>query len=707
MEKIRKHLIAFLGYVILTLIFNFELLGKIKTHVLGCFDVWSMLWMVWWWKTSIIDYHRLPYFVDVLAYPHGIDYRGALGNHLTNLASTPIYSLTGNLALTYNIFVLASIVLSGFTAYLLVFYLTKNGRASFIAGMVYTFSPYHMGQVVNGISGLVHIEWIPLCLLFLLKTLREKGLKNPVYAAIFFSLTSLSDFNYMFYTGLVVLLFVYYHRIEGRITLIEYKKFGVFAVASLILLSPALIQPVLWFFTEKTVVPLQFHNHFAANAISLFVPSMYHKVFGPHFESVYGGIDKRYNRTIVYLGWSVIIFILYSFSRINFKKTGFWIVLLLTSVVFALGPTLEIGGFETRIGLPELFLNFSPILSTLHAPARIIVYSTLALSVLVGLGLDAIQNFGGRKIFLLLFSLLILFDFLPVPYYLSDTRVSPFFDVLESDDDAIAILNLPRKDTGFVQKHQYYQTFHKKKNVWGYLQWNVLNPRIFQFYGESPIMSVFDLESKTKPGQEPRPEIIRCFFSYYGINRIIIFKDYFRDYFETFLNDGRYPTIFNKSILFEADLMYFNKSRILVEEIFNVTPYYEDRILAAYRLPYEPLGELITFRDDGWNPSFFTIEDEFGLTNIYGKATLKALSPKNVNATLNFTIKSPCDLQVLEISVNNISFDSIRINSKDKLESLQLTNLPLSEGENLIEFEVQNKCEKYGEKISIGEISIT
>ena len=73
----------------------------------------------------------------------------ALSEHLfgQTVQILPIYWLTGNIILCYNLLFISTFALSGFGTYLLVRDLTGDWRAAVIAGLVYGFLPYRIASV--------------------------------------------------------------------------------------------------------------------------------------------------------------------------------------------------------------------------------------------------------------------------------------------------------------------------------------------------------------------------------------------------------------------------------------------------------------------------------------------------------------------------------------------------------------------------------
>ena len=77
--------------------------------------------------------------------------------------STPIYWLTGDAVTTYNLTFLATYVLCGVAMFALVWTLTGNATASFLAGFAYAFAPYRASQIAH--IQVLAAFWAPLSLL--------------------------------------------------------------------------------------------------------------------------------------------------------------------------------------------------------------------------------------------------------------------------------------------------------------------------------------------------------------------------------------------------------------------------------------------------------------------------------------------------------------------------------------------------------------
>ena len=141
----------------------------------------------------------------------------ALAEHLLGVSviATPIQWLVGSPLVTYNIVVLLSFPLCGLAMYALIWKLTRNRAAAFLAGLAYAFAPYRVGQ-------LPHIQvlaaWgMPVALLGLhayLETRRRRWL--VLFGASWLLQAGANGYYLVFFTGVVVLWVAWFMAARGR-----------------------------------------------------------------------------------------------------------------------------------------------------------------------------------------------------------------------------------------------------------------------------------------------------------------------------------------------------------------------------------------------------------------------------------------------------------------------------------------------------------
>lgn len=153
-----------------------------------------------------------------LQYPFGWD--------IPNQALTPVDRVLswflggpGDGLLVHNVQIFASFVLAGCTMYVLVRYLTGSRVASFLAGFIFTYSPYHLGVSMQ-YGSLAAIQWLPLYLLALLVVMRNPTWRNSAFAGAALALVWWGSFYYGFFvvwfTAALLVAFALWRLVEHR-----------------------------------------------------------------------------------------------------------------------------------------------------------------------------------------------------------------------------------------------------------------------------------------------------------------------------------------------------------------------------------------------------------------------------------------------------------------------------------------------------------
>ena len=160
---------ALAAYVALAVIATWPLargLGRDVPADLG--DPVFVMWVLAWDCEQLLailggDLSRLSTFFDANIF-HPVPLALAYSEHFLAQAVQilPVWALTGNPILSYNLLFLSTFVLSGLGAYLFVRELTGNPRAAFVAGVLFAFAPYRFPQ-----SSHLHVlssQWMPFAL---------------------------------------------------------------------------------------------------------------------------------------------------------------------------------------------------------------------------------------------------------------------------------------------------------------------------------------------------------------------------------------------------------------------------------------------------------------------------------------------------------------------------------------------------------------
>ena len=157
------------AYTAVTLVATWPLgagLGRDVAWDLG--DSLLNMWILAWDSEQLLamlrgDFARLATFFDGNIF-HPAPLTLAYSEHLVPQAiqALPVYAISGNPILAYNLIFLSTFVLSGLGTYLLVRELTGRPGAAFVAGLLFAFAPYRMPQSPH--IQVLSSQWMPFAL---------------------------------------------------------------------------------------------------------------------------------------------------------------------------------------------------------------------------------------------------------------------------------------------------------------------------------------------------------------------------------------------------------------------------------------------------------------------------------------------------------------------------------------------------------------
>jgi hypothetical protein len=189
-------------YAALTVVFTWPLARGLAGDVPGDFgdpllNAWILAWNAthlaagWraWWSANIFHPHPLA-----LAY----------SEHLAAPAIQilPIYWLTANPLLCYNLLYLSTFVLSGLGVFLFVRELTGSRSASFLAGLAYAFAPYRAGALPH--LQVLSSAWMPFVLFGFHRYFSTRRVESLAFAAVAWVAQNLSCGYYLLFFAPVV-----------------------------------------------------------------------------------------------------------------------------------------------------------------------------------------------------------------------------------------------------------------------------------------------------------------------------------------------------------------------------------------------------------------------------------------------------------------------------------------------------------------------
>jgi len=491
--------LVFLLYLITTLALTFPLVMHLGDAIPGdSFDGWQNYWNFWWLKQSLVDLPRNPYVTDMLYHPTGVSLYFHTLNPFNGVVTLPL-QLANNLFLAYNSAVLLAFAAGGLGAYLLALMAFARGALpsaprprlfwpAFVAGLIFTFSPYHLAHLLGHMQ-LISLQWIPFYVLYLLRGL-QRARPGPLSRAdllkpgFFLLLVGLCDWYYVLYCLIFTALALPAAwlaqwrdpRRSARKFMTALRMLTVPLASGLLfalLASPLWLPMVREARVASFMVPQRSEAvRLSADLLGFLTPQGFHPLWG---QAVRAWADRTFTSSFseytIFAGF-VPLLLAGLGLLFDWRRTRFWLLVMLTFGMLALGPVLHIAGRTdimpggSALPLPYAWLyDHVPFIRIARSVSRFDVMVMLALGLLASRGTAALVarwRWMGP-----LMAALVLFEFWPAPYPLSPPDTPAWYKTLAQTPGHGAVLNLPMNwdRPGYL----LYQTVHARPLTVGYI----------------------------------------------------------------------------------------------------------------------------------------------------------------------------------------------------------------------------------------------
>jgi len=483
----------------------------------------------WWFDYAVISLYTNPLYNSHLYFPMGMDM--IEGGLLPLFLFIPITHFFGSIA-SYNIYVLLTFILSGFGMFLLADYLIIDKRISFISGLIFSFCPFHFAASLGHLHTFSFF-WLPFFALYVHKMFDSPSKVNIIICSIFFACNALSSWTVgvMASIFLAIYLIINFNILKNRFNRLNLL---LFTIISSILISPGLYYIVKNIHSNKYLsFPIDNFIEYSADLLGFIVPSPFHPLLGSVTAPIYSNFTGNFSENIVFIGYSVLIFALLGFIFCwREKKIMPYIVTLLISFLFALGPILQINGIiVSGLYLPGILPFFIPGLDMIRVPSRYDILIMFCLSIIAAYGIkNLFQQYqfknNSQIVCCIIIGCMILFEFMAVIPTQSVVPVPLFYYNISAENENYTIMDIPAQGSSFQKKgvnlyiyYDEYQKTHRKKVIGGYYT------KIFPLYLEKivkidPILSYLYYLDKSKLDAEINP--LNYLNQKYGIRYIVI-----------------------------------------------------------------------------------------------------------------------------------------------------------------------------------------
>ena len=281
----RKHGPALAGFVVLTAVLFWPVVGHLGTRILSDGgDGAAYLWNLWAIPRSILRGHN-PFDTHEIFFPVGARTAFNTNMPLLSVLSWPLQKLFG-LGVAANLIQLAGVVLSGFAAYLLAEHVTGNRPAAFVAGTAFTFAPYRFLHVAH--YDLSHLEFLPFGILALLLLYESPTRRRAVIFGAVIGLTLLTNLYYFVFLLIacgVVAAWRWRETLRRETAVRLAQAAGVAALVG----GPLLVFMARDLLVSHSLDPIHDWGHadnYSANLWSWVTPSTVQRLWGNHFHHV-------------------------------------------------------------------------------------------------------------------------------------------------------------------------------------------------------------------------------------------------------------------------------------------------------------------------------------------------------------------------------------------------------------------------------------
>jgi hypothetical protein len=433
----RVHLLALATYIAVALLFFVSALPTLGTAFPGGpvagVDGWQHVWHLWW-VSSALSRGVSPFQTPLLYYPSGINLAIHPLNLTTGLLAAPATALAGPVS-AFNLALLAAFALSGFGAYLLALRAGASPGAAFVAGLLFTCSPFHTTKAYDGQLEMASLQWLALYAWLLLTALsaasttiepalercerREPQISVPQWlnclaqcyrswrlallAGLMLAVVGYASLYYLVYGAvysLLVALIWLPWRSDRRavagylLRLLLVPTVAILALAPLLLRLGAALAEVSGVGGGPDSAPSLLGAR-SANLVDFWLPSYLHPLWGPAVARLGPLLHPDVSAWNSALGYTALILAGVG-CIVAWPKAWRWLVVALTGLLLALGPELLVGPIHTGIPLPYQLLLLLPGMDVAQRPGHFVVLTCLALVPLAGLGLSHLATRYGR-----------------------------------------------------------------------------------------------------------------------------------------------------------------------------------------------------------------------------------------------------------------------------------------------------------------------
>ena len=251
------------------------------------------------------------------------------------------------------------------------------------------------------------------------------------------------------------------------------------AIACAALLSPVLFAMGATLSHTEWISPKVYWRSSApgVDLLAFLAPNPLHPAFGHFTRGWLTTLPNGFVENVASIPWVAIGVIAAAAVWKRYRLPRPWLAYTAIFVLLALGPFLRVGGVTTYVPGPWALIRYMPVIGAARMPTRFTVVAMLGVAMLLAFALKHFRERSARPNLLAgVVIVLLLFELLPAPRVLHSARVPTIFSIVAEDPRQVRVLHLPfgvrdglSSRGNFSADSQFFQTFHEKSLVGGYL----------------------------------------------------------------------------------------------------------------------------------------------------------------------------------------------------------------------------------------------
>ena len=466
-------------------------------------DSFQTLWGMRGIRDALLSF-RNPFFTHRMYHPFGasliferLDVPGVL-------LTLPLWGLVPEVAI-YNTAILLALSLSIYGMFRLVRELTGDAPVAFLAGVLFTATPYQFAHL-QGHLHLLAMGWLPLYLVHLLRLIRgTASTRDGVLGGVFLALASLASWYYLLYALIITSVLVVSGVIAFPTALFSRRslRIALALAASYLVIAGPLLGAMLVARAHEEITGAHDATTFSADLYSFVYPNAaqgWSQEYGAHFRNWSGNSTEN----ATYVG--IVMLGLALFGAVGSRLARTFLVIGIIGALLSLGPVLRIDGRVTSVTMPYWYLErVLPPIEFMGVPVRFGYVMYLALTVAAGFGLHRLRNRVGAAsrvaglVAALVVCSLALYEYRPRPLITWEYPVPKPMRLWADDPGTWAVL-----DVWDWYRPMWHATIHRKPMVGGYLSrvpkrlddWMDRQPVIHAIYQYSSLSGLSQAEGR-------------------------------------------------------------------------------------------------------------------------------------------------------------------------------------------------------------------